>query len=252
MKASNAARAKGLGQVVVATVQLKQEETVGITKPFSISKRLVLDAFNAVKSNAGSAGVDKISIENFETDLKDNLYKIWNRMLAARFVECGLEMHPDKTKIVYCKDGKRRGAYPATNFTFLGFTFRSRVVKNNKTGVLFESFTPAVSTEALKAMKGKTRKTRYRRKGNLSLQQIAHEYNPVLRGWLQYYGKFSPSSLDPVWRHFNRTLIKWAMSRYSAKLKGHKVRASLFIIGIAKRNPGLFIHWEKGMKSAFA
>ena len=78
MRAGNSAGAKGLDQVVVVTVQLKQEETVSTTKQFSIPKQLVMDAFNAVKANAGSAGVDNVSIEDFETDLKGNLYKVWN------------------------------------------------------------------------------------------------------------------------------------------------------------------------------
>src|SRR5205807_180367 len=51
------------------------------------------------------------------------------RVLAAlkdRMAQVGLELHPDKTRIVYCQDGKRRGFHKNTSFTFLGFTFRQR------------------------------------------------------------------------------------------------------------------------------
>jgi RNA-directed DNA polymerase len=413
------------------------------TKPFVISKQLVVEAFKAVKANAGAAGVDRQSIEDFEKDLKDNLYKIWNRMssgsyfpppvkavaipkknggqrilgvptvadrvaqmvvkmtfepavesiflpdsygyrpgksaldavgvtrercwrynwvlefdikglfdnidhelllravrkhteckwvilyikrwlkaplqladgtlvertrgtpqggvvspvlanlflhyafdlwmgrtfphapwcryaddglvhcrteqeaqriraaLASRFGECGLEMHPDKTKIVYCKDGSRKGQYPNTKFDFLGYTFRARVVKNRKRNSLFVNFTPAVSPKAVTTMRQTTRSWNFRNRSDLSLQEIARMYNPVLRGWLSYYGQYSASAMYPVLRHFNKTLVAWAMRKYR-RLKGHKTRASLFLEGIAKRQPQLFAHWQRGMIGAFA
>ncbi|MBC7927931.1 MAG: group II intron reverse transcriptase/maturase [Bryobacteraceae bacterium] len=171
--------------------------------------------------------------------------------LQARFEQCGLEMHPTKTKIVYCKDGSRKGKYPNTKFDFLGYTFRPRVVKNRKRNSLFVSFTPAVSTAAIKTMRQTTRKLNYRNRTELSLADISRLHNPVLRGWLEYYGRFSPSAMYPVLRHFNTTLVSWAMRKYR-RLKGHKTRASLFIEGIAKRQPHLFVHWQRGMGGAFA
>ena len=76
-------------------------------------------------------------------------------------------------------------------------------------------------------------------------------FNPVLRGWLQYYGRFYPSAMYPVLRHFNQTLIAWAMKKYR-RLKGHKTRAGHFMEGIAKRQPHLFVHWQRGMVGTFA
>lgn len=171
--------------------------------------------------------------------------------LAARLAECHLELHPEKTRIVYCKDGGRKGKYPCTKFDFLGYTFRPRVVKNRKRNSMFVSFTPAVSAVGLKAMRQKTRTQNFRNRTNLSLNDIARIYNPVLRGWLQYYGRFRPSAMYPVLRHFNRTLVAWAMRKYR-RLKGHKTRAGLFIEGISKRQPNLFVHWQRGMVGAFA
>ena len=111
------------------------------------------------------------------------------------------------------------------------------------------SFTPAVSAAALKAMRQTTRKWNFRNRTELSLADIARMYNPILRGWLEYYGRLCPSALYPMLRHFNRTLVAWAMRKYR-RLKGHKTRASLFIEGIAHRQPGLFVHWQRGMIGA--
>lgn len=171
--------------------------------------------------------------------------------LTKRFRECKLELHPEKTKIVYCKDGKRRGAYPQTEFDFLGYTFRRRLVRNTKQNYLFVSFTPAVSKVALKSMRADTRRRGIRNRTDLNLKDIADYYNPVLRGWMQYYGKYTPSAMDPVWGHFNKTLASWAMRKYK-KLYGHKARAAIFIQGIAKREPNLFVHWRKGNVLRFA
>jgi RNA-directed DNA polymerase len=171
--------------------------------------------------------------------------------LAARLAECGLELHPDKSRIVYCQDGSRKRSYPNTKFDFLGYTFRPRVVKNRRRNSLFVSFTPAVSSAALTAMRQKTRRLNYRNRTNLSLEDIARLHNPVLRGWMEYYGRYYPSAMYPVFRHFNKTLVAWAMRQYR-RLKGHKTRASLFIERISQRQPHLFVHWQRGMVGALA
>jgi RNA-directed DNA polymerase len=171
--------------------------------------------------------------------------------LNARLEQCGLQLHPKKTKIVYCKDGQRKGQYPYTQFDFLGYTFRPRLVKNRKRGSMFVNFTPAVSKVALKSMRQTTRRMNYRNRSNLSLADIARLHNPSLRGWLGYYGRFSPSAMYPVLRHFNMTLVAWAMKKFR-RLKGHKIRASLFLKSLAKRCPYLFVHWQRGMVGDFS
>jgi len=170
--------------------------------------------------------------------------------LRARFTECGLELHPKKTKIVYCKDGSRKGRYPNTKFDFLGYTFRPRLVKNRKRNSIFVSFTPAVSSMALKSMRQVVRKRNYRNRTELSLADIARYHNPVLRGWMQYYGRYSPSAMNPVFRHLNKTLVAWAMRKYR-RFKGHKTRAGLFMQNIAEREPHLFVHWQRGVVGSF-
>jgi len=171
--------------------------------------------------------------------------------LTVRFEACELELHPDKTKIVYCKDGSRKGKYHNTSFDFLGYTFRPRTVKNSKRNSMFVSFTPAVSKAAQKSMRATTRKFNWRNRTDLSLNDIAKRYNPVLNGWLHYYGKYQRSAMYPVWRHFNKTLIAWAVRKYK-RLRNRKVWASKFLEKISKKQPYLFAHWRSGMQGAFA
>jgi RNA-directed DNA polymerase len=171
--------------------------------------------------------------------------------LEQRFRECGLELHPKKTQIVYCKDGDRKESYPNTQFDFLGYTFRPRVVKNRKRNSLFVSFTPAVSKSAMKSMRSHVRRSNIRNRVDLGIAGIAYIFNPVLNGWLNYYGHYCPSGMYPVLRHFNLTLVAWAMRKYK-RLHKHKTRAALFIEGIYERSPGLFAHWRRGMVGAFA
>jgi retron-type reverse transcriptase len=112
--------------------------------------------------------------------------------LKQRFEECGLELHPDKTKIVYCKDGSRKSNYPNTDFDFLGYSFRRRVVKNRKNNNLFLSFTPAVSKASAKSMRAKIRNRKFYRRTDLSLNDIANQFNPVLRDWIEQISRAIP------------------------------------------------------------
>lgn len=171
--------------------------------------------------------------------------------LKVRFEACGLELHADKTKIVYCKDEKRKGKHSETSFDFLGYRFRARRVKNRKDGRMFVSFTPAVSPSALKAMRAKTRKWNWRNRTDLQLEDIAQKYNPVLQGWFNYYGRYQRRAMEPVYRHFNKTLVSWAMRKYKS-LGNYKTRAGDLLKRIAKENPGLFVHWRLGICKGFA
>lgn len=170
--------------------------------------------------------------------------------LRKRFKECGLELHPNKTKIVYCKDDNRKGNYPNTRFEFLGYDFRRRRVQN-KDKELFLSFTPAVSKSAQISMRAKIRKWKFYKRTDLNLNDIAKMANPILRGWIEYYGRYNRSSLYSVFNHFNRTLATWTRRKYE-KLKGHKMRAIIFLDKLSKREPHLFAHWKIGMRGAFA
>jgi len=165
--------------------------------------------------------------------------------LHGRFGECGLALHPDKTRIVYCKDDDRRGEYPETKFDFLGYTFRPRRSKN-RYGKFFINFTPGVSNKASKAMRQTIRQWRLHLKPDKELLDISKMFNPVLRGWINYYGRFYRSALYPVMRHMNRALTQWARRKYK-RLNRHRRKAEYWLGRIAKREPQLFAHWKMGV-----
>ena len=169
--------------------------------------------------------------------------------LNERFGECLLELHPDKTRIVYCKDDDRRGEFQEAKFDFLGYTFRPRRSKNRH-GKFFINFTPAVSNKACKAMRQTIRHWYLQLKPDKKLSDIARMFNPVLRGWINYYGRFYKSALYPVMRHMNRALINWARRKYK-RLSIHRRRAEYWLGKIANRDPHLFVHWwMMGIKPA--
>jgi RNA-directed DNA polymerase len=170
--------------------------------------------------------------------------------LQARFAECHLEMHPTKTKIVYCKDGKRKGNYPNFMFDFLGYCFRPRLVRRFRDNSLFGGFNPAVSPSAMKAMRQAIRDLNIRRQTQLSLQHIAQKLNPLLRGWIAYYGRYAPSALYPLLRYVNQTLVAWAMRKFK-RFKDHKIRAGRFLQRLAAERSDLFVHWDIGMTGVF-
>lgn len=171
--------------------------------------------------------------------------------LTRRFSECGLELHSGKTKIVYCKDGKRKRSYPNTMFDFLGYTFRRRLVKCTHRDSFFVSFTPMVSKLAAKTMRAEIRRHGLRNRTELSLREIATRYNPILRGWLNYYGCYGRSGMYSVLRHFNKSLVSWAVKKYK-RFRGGKTKASKALEALASKEPKMFVHWEKGMIGGFA
>jgi RNA-directed DNA polymerase len=171
--------------------------------------------------------------------------------LQARLAACRLEMHPTKTKIVYCRDGKRRGKYPNVKFDFLGFCFRPRLVQNFRDKTLFGSFNPAVSPSAMKAMREAIRDLKLWHQTQLTLRDIARELNPLLRGWIEYYGRYARSGLYPLFRYINLKLRAWVMRKFKC-FKQHKIQASQFLQTLAKERVDLFVHWRIAVAGTFA
>jgi RNA-directed DNA polymerase len=165
--------------------------------------------------------------------------------LRKRFEECLLEMHPTKSKIVYCKDDNRRDNYTNTKFTFLGYDFRRRSAKNTKKNKMFLNFAPAVSNAAKKSMRAKTKETIKNIDLNKSLDDVAHKFNPILQGWINYYGKYHKSALRSVFRHFNLSLGRWIMRKFK-RFKGRKIKAVIFLEGILEKQPTMFAHKKHG------
>jgi RNA-directed DNA polymerase len=166
--------------------------------------------------------------------------------IAGRLAQVGLELHPDKTRIVYCKDADRRGDHEVTSFTFLGYTFRPRLAKN-KFGKHFVSFLPAVSRDAVVAMGREIRSWRIAKRSDKSLDDLARMFNSIVQGWINYYGRFYKSMLYPVLRRLNRHLMRWACRKYK-RLKRRERKAMHWLAEVARRAPRLFAHWRFGLR----
>jgi group II intron reverse transcriptase/maturase len=160
--------------------------------------------------------------------------------IGNRMAEVGLRLHPAKTKIVYCKDGKRRLNHEHTAFTFLGFTFRARAARA-KNGDVFTSFLPAISKDAQKKVSEEVRRWRLHRLTGRTLADIARQVNPVVRGWMQYYGAFYRSTLRPLLLRINAYVMRWLRRKYR-KVRPFK-KAMACWQRIISQSPRLFAHW---------
>jgi RNA-directed DNA polymerase len=161
--------------------------------------------------------------------------------LAARMEEVGLRLHPAKTKIVYCKDRKRRLSHEHTSFTFLGYTFRVRKAPTRDGTSMFAAFLPAVSKDALKKMSEEVRSWRIHLRTTSDLAELAWWINPVVRGWITYYGKFYRTELNGLLKRINTYLVRWARRKFR-RLRSFK-KARRWWNGLLQRQPALFTHW---------
>ena len=176
-----------------------------------------------------------IHCANYE-QAEDKLNQIKERLLA-----CGLEVHPEKTKIVYCKDYRRKGSHDKIQFKFLGFDFMPRSGKSMKDGKMYLMFKPAISKGSRERILLEMRKTNLQRKSVDSIEEIAGKLNPKLRGWLNYYGKFGKNVLDRVLRKVDNRLGSYIMNKY--KLSSVK-KSFEMLHNIQKVSPYLFAHWK--------
>jgi len=164
--------------------------------------------------------------------------------LTKRLKACGLEIHEGKTRIVFCADNNRKSQHDVTEFTFLGYTFRRRKSKNKMTGEIFDSFQPAVSLDALKSMRRVVKRDwQLKSMAHLELREIAARFNPVIRGWINYYGRFYRAALIPLALHINEHLRLWAAQKYRP-LRGNRGLSYDWLRKVYKVSPNLFTHWE--------
>ena len=160
--------------------------------------------------------------------------------LAERLESLGLRLHPGKTKIVYCRDASRRGSYEHTLFTFLGYEFRPRSAEN-RNGQLFTTFSPAISPDALKAKSQQVRGWRIHKRNTSDLAELAEWINPIVCGWMNYYGKFNRSRLYRLLQRINTYIVRWARNKY--RRLGSFKKAKRWWTGLVDREPDLFVHW---------
>lgn len=167
--------------------------------------------------------------------------------IRARLKECGLELHPEKTRIVYCKDADRKGSHEYEKFDFLGFTFRPRLSKS-RYGNVFVNFSPAIGDKAIKRIKKEIRSWKIHLRSDKELEDLARMFNPKVQGWINYYGTFYISAMYPYLCNIEGDLIGWAKRKYKG-LKGHRKRAKYWLGQVARRTPKLFAHWRLGLVS---
>jgi RNA-directed DNA polymerase len=172
-------------------------------------------------------------------DTERHARNLW-AAIANRLGAFGLGLHPDKTRVVYCKDGRRRGDFEHTSFDFLGYTFRGRRVKGPRG--YFVSFNPAISGKARKAVNKKVRNWHLKRRSGTDLSGLAEDINPKVRGWINYYGAFYRSGLYSLARHIDEHLVRGAMQKFK-RLRGRFARAWDWLNAARQREPRLFAHW---------
>lgn len=161
--------------------------------------------------------------------------------IAKRMEQCGLELHPEKTKIVYCKDGSRTEDCNCYSFDFLGFCFRPRLSRN-KYGEYFVNFSPAIAPKAKKAIFAKIRQWCLHRRSDLSVKCLADKLNPVVRGWIEYYGAYFKSELLFLVHHLDKLIYRWVIRKYKKHGSNFK-RAEHWVKSIKRKFPDYFVHW---------
>ena len=165
--------------------------------------------------------------------------------VRARVEDCGLRLHPDKTKIVYCKDYRRRDSFKRVKFDFLGYTFQPRTTKSKRTGKLFLGFDCAMSIQSRSRIFEQIRKMEIPRMRCRSIVGIAHHLNPRLRGWIRYFGKYRGYSLSKIFYILRIKLVRWARYRYK-RYRNNLTKAYRWLDRVRNQYPSLFYHWHVG------
>ena len=166
---------------------------------------------------------------------------LWSA-LQDRFAACKLVLHPEKTKIVYCKDANRRGDFPNQSFDFLGFTFRARKALGRGCRA-FACFLPAASPKALTSISRTVRRWALHHCSDKSLQDLAEMYNPCIRGWINYYSHFYKTQLRPTLKRIDLYVIRWARRKFK-RLRRKTKGARDWFARLRRANPTLFAHWQ--------
>ncbi|MHB8603583.1 MAG: reverse transcriptase domain-containing protein [Nitrosotalea sp.] len=162
--------------------------------------------------------------------------------IRERLLKCKLELHPEKTKIIYCKDSNRKGSSQHEKFDFLGYTFRPRSAMN-KHGKLFTAFTPAISDKAKQNKRDDIKGWLKEVKPTDTLKEFVRIVNPAVAGWINHYGKFCASELWGTMQYIDTNLIRWAKKKYG-EIRNSWRKGTKWLDGIKRREPNLFQHWR--------
>lgn len=169
------------------------------------------------------------------------------KALDERMKSCKLELHTDKTKIVYCKDKDRRREYPNVEFDFLGYTFKGVYIKC-RTGKMGVNFIASASKKSNKLFRAKIKALEIHKKTGCKIDMIAELINPIIRGWMNYFGKYNASAIKYSLDCVERRIVKWAMCKFK-RFRGHRRRAEKWLVEVRRREPSLFAHWKFGNRN---
>jgi RNA-directed DNA polymerase len=167
------------------------------------------------------------------------------RNLNKRMRQCGLELHPEKTKLVYCRDYRRQGEYSNVKFDFLGYSFQPRTAKSKRDGALYLGYDCAISISSKKRIAEKMRELDIDHLTHKSIVGVAQFLEPYIRGWINYYGKFRLWEMNPVFQLLRRRLVMWARKRYK-RYKTSLNRAYSWLERVKEQYPTLFYQWRVG------
>lgn len=166
------------------------------------------------------------------------------KSLDTRMNEIGLELHPEKTRIAYCKDEDRKGDYPITDFEFLGYMYKAMYIKC-RDGKMRNNFICYVSKQSGKAFRDKIKALEIHKRTGSTIQMISEMLNPLIRGWMNYFSKYNPSAMQYTLMIIERRIVRWAMSKYK-HFRGRRKRAEKWLSQVKEREPKLFAHWNLG------
>ena len=161
--------------------------------------------------------------------------------VRERMEQCKLQLHPEKTKIVYCKDKDRKGNFDCTEFDFLGYTFRGITIKD-RLGRVHTNFLASVSKKSSQALKDKIKAMELHKLSGLKIDMIAEMINPIVRGWMNYFGKYNRYAMKSALNVIQMRLVRWAMRKFK-HFRGHRRRAEEWMRQVKAREPKLFAHW---------
>jgi len=167
------------------------------------------------------------------------------KSLETRMKSCELELHPEKTKLVYCRDHRRKENYPIVKFDFLGYSFQPRSTMSKQNGRLFLGYDCAISIKSKKRILAKMRELDIPNLSFKSIVGIAQYLEPYIRGWINYYGKFRVSELNPIFQNLRKWLVKWVRKRYK-RYKTNLNKAYEWLGRVRKQYPALFYQWRLG------
>ena len=165
--------------------------------------------------------------------------------IRERLAGFELELHPEKTKLVYCKNYLRKEQHEHNSFTFLSYSFQPRGMRNQQSTNKFMVFSAAICCKAKTFIRLRIKAVFNPRNTQVTLERVAIKLNPKIRGWLNYYSKFNPREAKNVFLYINELIRRWLEEKY--RIRGKRAVQNQYD-SYVQTNTSLFVHWQRGIK----